>query len=54
MHLWKVRARCDWLEEFAIDKFDFYLDTWDIVEAITHISKEISSDYTIIAIERDV
>lgn len=54
MFVWKVRARCDWLEEFAIDTFDFHLETSDIVEAITHISKEISSDYTIIQIEREV
>lgn len=52
MELWRVRARCDWLEEFAIDVFEFYLDTYDIVEAVNHIAKEISTDYTIISIER--
>lgn len=54
MELWKVRARCDWLEEFSIDKFDFYLDTSDIVEAIKHIVEQIASDYTIISVEREL
>lgn len=40
------------MEEFAIDVFEFYLDTYDIVEAINHIVKEIADDYTIISIER--
>lgn len=54
MYLWKVRARCDWLEEFAVDLFEFHLDTYDIAEAATHIVKEISYNYTIISIERVV
>lgn len=52
MELWRVRARCDWLEEFSIDVFEFYLETCDIVEAASHAAKEISYDYTIISIER--
>lgn len=52
MYVWKVQARCDWLEELAIDVFEFHLDTYDIVEAASRIVKEIADDYVIISIER--